>query len=432
MKTPAGLPRLHGAPTPMTRVSTPATRRAEPGRAEATTCATAALSRAVQWGAGMQQRRIALSSLVALLLGGSLAACVDDEPTLAESTEELSITDSVPSGFYPPVTPAVFRGTDWRVQVVGANASGVVAWDIQPEAGLWGTPNPTVVATPLTARHVVAAQDAWGRTVIYAVAGSVLLRTQQTQPNSRVFNNWIYVDTSVMDREPSLAANQDGRLELAYVSSTGRVKTLWQTSPAGAWSSAFDTGYTTDGTPELVRDRQQRLELFVPRATAPCGFLYSRQRAPNGWQGWFPAANVAGGCVNTLAVGYADDATDVLGRTATGAIHHHTRSGSDYVFQAGPQSLFGRNTVRPMFVAKDDGRLFAFTAFNNCLAYNPTTSCADYYAAQRESGGWWAWQPFTRSRATAAVAAVDSLINNTYVFLLISPSAPYQRALFHY
>lgn len=380
----------------------------------------------------MHHRRISMS-MIALLFAASLGACVDDDAALGEATEPLTLSDATNSGFFAPVTPAVFRGADWRVQVTGVNASGYVAWDIQREAGLWGTPNPTVVALPLRARYVAAAQDAWGRTVIVAVTGSLLMRTQQTTPYARTFNNWVYVDTAVMEREPALAVNQDGRLELAYVSSTGRVKTMAQTAPGGAWGSAVDTGFATTGTPELVRDRQARLELFVPRPAVPCGFVNTRQRAANGAQGWFPATTVASACFTTLAVGYADDATEVFGRTAAGAIRHHTRDGSDLLFRTGPQS-FGGNTAPPTLVAKDDGRLIAFTGFTSCPngSRPGTYGCGDYYASQREAGGgWWAWQPYATAIAASAVAGVDSIINNTYVFAAIG-STQYQRFLFRY
>jgi len=384
----------------------------------------------------MPIHRFIVSFALTLALGGSLAACLDDDaPPLAEATEELGLSDDVMSGFFAPVTPAVFRGADWRVQVAGVNANGYVAWDIQQEPGIWGPPRPTVVAGGVMARHVVAAQDSAGRTVIFAVfGGSWLLRTQQTTPYSRTFNNWIYVDTAIMDRKPALAVNQDGRLELAYVASNGRVKTAWQTSPAGEWSQPIATAYTTTGTPELRRDRQQRLELFVPRATAPCGFSFARQRDPNGPEGWYPATSVAGACVTTLAVGYADDATDVLGRTASGAIHHYTRTSSDGVFRTGLLGLGGGATARPTFVEKDDGRLFAFTGYTSCQNGSPpgTYGCGTYLATQRERGAWWAWQPFETSGTTSAVAAVDSIINNTYVLLLADSNTQYQRALFRY
>lgn len=418
----------------MTRVST-RTPGAGPTAAHPHAVRGPGLSRAVQCAAAMHHQRIAFT----LLLGLSAAACVedeaatyDDEPVLAEATEELSVSDSVRSGFYLPVTPSTLRGPDWRVQVVGTNASGYVAWDIQPEPGLWGTPNPTVVATPVAARYVAAAQDGWGRTVIFAVTGSLLLRTQQTQPGSRIYNNWIYVDSAVMEREPSLAIRPDGKLVVAYVSSTGRVKTSTQTASGGAWANAVDAGYATTGTPELVRDRQDRLELFVPRATAPCGFTYSRQRVKNGAD-WYAPINVSSACFTTVTVGYADDATDVLGRTAAGSISHLTRDTSDALFRTGTQSFAG-NAAIPTIVAKDDGRLFAFTGFTGCPTGFPAGSpgCGTYYGAQREGGGWWSWQPFLRTTSASAVAAVDSIINNTYLFALTGSSREYTRSLFRY
>ncbi len=384
----------------------------------------------------MSQPRI--TRWLALSLSSSLllAACtdVDEEPLLGESVEDLSLAETVASGFYGPVTPSVFRGTDWRVRVVGANASGNVAFDLQREAGIWGTPNPTVVSGALRADYVVAAEDSVGRTVVWAVAGTWLLRTQQTQPGSRLFNNWIYVDTSVLARKPALAVNQDGRLELAYVDADGTVKTMWQTSPGGGWSNAFATGYRTSGTPELMRDRQNRLELFVPRTTAPCGFIYSRQRAANGNQGWFPPTTVTGACLSTLTVGYADDATDVLGQLSTGEVRHHMRQGSDLLFGSGPLGGVSSRGTRPALIAKDDGRLFAFTGIESCPNGSPpgTHGCGTYFAAQREFGGWWAWQPFATSSRNAPIAGADSIINNTHIFAITGGTLQYDRSLFRY
>ncbi len=390
----------------------------------------------MQSRAPMSQPRI--TRWLALSLSSSLllAACtdVDEEPYVGESVEGLSLAESVPSGFYGPVTPAVFRGADWRVRVVGANASGNVAFDLQREPGIWGTPSPTLVGGALRAQYVVAAEDSFGRTVVWAVAGTWLLRAQQTTPGSRVFNDWNYVDTSVLARKPALAVNQDGRLELAYVDADGTVKTMWQTSPAGGWSSAVATGYRTFGTPELMRDRQNRLELFVPRTSTPCGFIYLRQRAANGAQGWFPPTTLAGPCLSTLTVGYADDATDVLGQLSTGELLHYTRQGSDLLFGNGPLGGLRSPGARPALIAKDDGRLFAFAGFESCQNGSPpgTVGCGTYLAAQREYGGWWAWQPFAISSRNAPIAGADSIINNTHIFAITGGTLQYDRSLFQY
>jgi hypothetical protein len=91
-------------------------------------------------------------------------------------------------------------------------------------------------------------------------------------------------------------------------------------------------------------------------------------------------------------------------------------------------------TAQPSFVAKDDGRLFAFTGFTSCQNGSPPGSigCGTYYASQRDGGAWWAWQPYAISRGAAAVTAVDSIINNTYTFTLLDSTTQYTRSLFHY
>lgn len=389
---------------------------------------------AVQCAAQMMNHlhRIALSLLV-------LSACVDpddDTGELGESVAALSIGPQNHSGMWKPGIPTTFRGADFRVQVLGDDIYGRVSWDIQLQSGVWaGSTYATLVgSTPLTSSLYTAIQQPDNKTVVLAVGtNGGLYRTEQVAAYSRTWTAWTLVGPALA-RQPSVARNSDGRLEAVYVGTDGRIKQIWQNAANGTWSAPYDTGVLSSATPEIARDPQNRLEIFVPTATGFCGMLTWRQLAPNGFSGWSSPQLTPGPCTNTIAVIHLGTTTEVLAQTTAGHLWRFFRATSDDLFSTTTSFTPAPSTpaAAPSFVRKDDGRILAFTGVTTCTPA-PLVRCGTYYVKVRDTNGSWSgWMPFVTAQEALSVAGAESWINTTEIYLRLSNgSQDFQRVAIH-
>lgn len=324
---------------------------------------------------------IALSFLVA-------SACVesedalDGEVELGEHASELGLANRVAWGLGTYGTPTVFRGLDNRLQLVGTHPSSALVYDLEPSAGGWVTPYLTTVGSfALGANRFTAAQQADGKTVVFAVWNSVLYRTTQTAPYARTWTTWTTVGPA-QNRQPSFARNLDGRLEGVYLGTDGKVKQLWQTAVNGGWSAPYDTGVLSSGTPEIARDPWNRLEIFAPVAGGSCGFRSWRQIDPNGWNGWYAPTVNGSLCVDNLAITYTGYNADVFLQTTTGAIYVTTRGAPVFPFNP-PVFKYGAGTLQttaaPLMVQKQNGTVYAFTGYAGFYRWVKRNSDASWY-----------------------------------------------------
>jgi hypothetical protein len=117
----------------------------------------------------------------------------------------------------------------------------------------------------------------------------------QTAPNN-VWSQWVSHGTPpglLLNSAPSVAAGEDGRLDVFIVSQEAALWHIGKTAANSGWSDWVSHGspsgvsFGSDSTPVVACSADGHLELFV---VGNDGRLWQmRQTAPNGgWSGWRP------------------------------------------------------------------------------------------------------------------------------------------------
>lgn len=373
-----------------------------------------------------------MKALLASIILLASACVADDDIELGEAVGEVMTTlpgSGVSSGFSSSSTPTVFRGANWKLQVIGGLPSGGIGWDMELDPGYWrATPNPIMVGGfALASTQYTAIQQPDGKTVVLAAANGYLYRSQQLAAYSNVWTWWTAIATAA-SVQPAMARNLDGRIEAVYVGTDGRVKQLWQSSVNGAWSAPYDTGVVSSNPPEIARDPWNRLEIFVPISTGACGITSWRQREVNGFEGWFPPVLKSGPCNTNLAVIHTGNATDVLTRAPVVGVSRYSRTSPDYTFQTpAPMPFPGIPTI----VRKDDGRILALGGYTACYPERPDYPCGLHYYAERTTVGWRPFEPLVFAQVMALpLVGADAWVNKTTVFVNDESGTKLDRYIF--
>ncbi len=270
-----------------------------------------------------------------------------------------------------------------------------------------------------------------------------------------------YDQGGTMASEPSLARNQDGRLELFARFTDGIVRQKWQTTANGGWSAWYNTSFAATSAPALFKNLDGRLQVFA-RGNDGALWTSAQTSAGGGWTSWW---SLGGSITGDPAVQQQDDGRlIVFARDAVGDANN--RWGIAYVQQtsAGSSAWTAWSTIpigtptlaRPVSIRNDDGRLevlvvgydtHAYTAWQNArnggftafytlggpelnydyplaAARNPDgrlevfglSRTGDIWSvAQGSPGCCWSWQQLSQSGGFGAPAAGLQLDGNIMV-----------------
>jgi hypothetical protein len=176
----------------------------------------------------------------------------------------------------------------------------------------------------------------------------------------------------------AVAANSDGRLELAVASDQGDALDAAQATAGGAWPAPASRGFTAAGAPVIAANGDGRLAAFVRGSD---GAIHtSVQASPGGaWGDW----SSLGGTLNSRAsVGRnSDGRLELFARGSDEALWHAWQNTPGGAWSAW-QSLGGQITSDPVVAANSDGRLEVFARGSDGILY---------HMYQQTSGGWSAW-----------------------------------------
>jgi hypothetical protein len=172
---------------------------------------------------------------------------------------------------------------------VGKNADGrleAFAWTVGVDAAkalwhIWQTAPGTTWSNwfssggPLTGfvleSSPTIAENQDGRLEGFAIgAGGALWHIWQVVPNG-TWSNWALLgipSTTNNISAPAVGKNQDGRLEVFVIGADGALWHIWQTSPGGTWGSwaslgAQSSSVTVIGDPFVTENGDGRLEAFA-------------------------------------------------------------------------------------------------------------------------------------------------------------------------
>lgn len=189
---------------------------------------------------------------------------------------------------------------------------------------------------------------------------------------------------------PAMAANSDGRLEIA-AASDGELLHAWQTAPNGdRWrhhSLGQPSGLRTlQESPALAQNRDGRLEVFmlVGEGIFSGSLWHAWQRTQGGWSPWAPleSPNHSGLGKPPVVAGNRDGRLEVFAE-ADGAVWHiwqRTQGGwSPWHSLESPNQVSVR---RPVVARNRDGRLEAFVLGSDK---------AVWHIWQKAGGGWSGW-----------------------------------------
>jgi hypothetical protein len=286
-----------------------------------------------------------------------------EDPGWPPQFESLGV--ALDSGFGGPA-PAIARNKDDRLEVVITSADALLhSWQTEPNGDQWhhdslGRPAETAL-TPASPA-LVKNQD--GRMEIFVLANSGAVSLQQTGQLWTIWQDptapggwspWLELGAPgvpLRDR-PAVALNRDGRLDVFLHSNPGTVHHIWQ-DPAGLdgwsqWDTLGDPQVPLRGQPEVARNKDGRLEVFMLGSDGALWHIWQDPSAADGWspRRWHSLEGPGG-----------------LSGVATGA---HT-----------------------------DGRLVVFAVAEPSASASPQEANVIWQREQLLAGGWSAWRPFTR------------------------------------
>jgi len=233
--------------------------------------------------------------------------------------------------------PAVGNNKDGRLEVFAAGSDGAVwhTWQESPTkwVGYWASRG---IASPgLTLTDPAVGRNADGRLEVFA-AGSdgAIWHTWQVAANNGWVGHWASRATpqaGVTLRNPAVASNKDGRLELIALGSDNNVWHTWQVAAnngwVGHWVSRGGIGQPY-GILHIGTNLDGRLEVFL---WTNSGLWHTYQTAPD--NGWLAAPG-------KLLDPCASNSDPVVARFADGtlAVFIDLQGTASYAQQAAPNS----------------------------------------------------------------------------------------------
>jgi hypothetical protein len=226
---------------------------------------------------------------------------------------------------------AVGMNFDGRLEAftLGTDAALNHVWQLTPGGNWsgWQSFGGTGTSIPTVARN------ADGRLEVFVVGNDFpthhLYHLWQLTPGGG-WSGWNSLDGAISP-QPSAAQNADGRLEVFAIGNdvfSGMNTTHdWQMTPGGGWSG-FNSlgnppGQNSTLSPQVIANQDRRLEVFGVDSSG--AVWHNWQTVPNGaWSGWSPLGSAGGGTNFDLAVGRnADGRLEIFMNANDHAIWHN-------------------------------------------------------------------------------------------------------------
>jgi hypothetical protein len=195
---------------------------------------------------------------------------------------------------------------------------------------------------------------------------------------------------AVMQGDPAVALNADGRLEVFVRGSDNALYHIWQTKPAdgpwSAWSSlATPPGESITSDPAVARNLDGRLEVFAGDANGVLWHNWQTKPADGPWFVWTSLGTPPGGGItgNPSAVDNSGR-LEVFVRGSDNQLYHiwQTAPGGDW---SEWNWLGGVLTSDPVAIDNVDGRLEVF-------ASGPGNALYHIWQTKPADGPWSAWE----------------------------------------
>lgn len=151
--------------------------------------------------------------------------------------------------------------------------------------------------------------------------------------------------------------NLDGRMQIFAQSPGGSLRTKWQTSPNGVWSTWLDLGGQILGVPAAVTNLDGRIQVFVRGTDSQVYTIY--QTAPNG--GFSQWVGLGGSCAtDPCVINNADGRIQVFTRATDNTLWSNWQTAPNGLFY-GWMGLGGSCFAVPAAGQNSDGRIQVFT-----------------------------------------------------------------------
>lgn len=229
------------------------------------------------------------------------------------------------------VRPFVGMNSDGRLDVFARGSDGDFhhRWQTAPSGG-WSAGWDSLGAPPSGATYseVAVSNNADGRIALFVAApGSggygIYHAWQNTVDDEYSWSAWTGLgkpSASVDLYPPTVAQNQDGRLDVFSLGSDGNLWHKWQVAPNSYWSSGWeDLGQPSTswliGYPTASRQRDGRLVVFA-RAADGAIWSIAQKQASGSWGSWTSLGQPSGTAIGyDIAVGRNQNGTLVIATT---------------------------------------------------------------------------------------------------------------------
>jgi hypothetical protein len=225
------------------------------------------------------------------------------------------------TGWYPlggiaTSDPVIAKNGDGRLEIFVLGTDGALdhRWQLSPGGG-WADWSPLgSPGGPLA--DPVAITRATGEIAVFAVDASKRgVHFIQQVPGG--WSAWQDLGGTVVS-PPTVAANQDGRLEVFGEGTDAALWHRWESSPNGPWGGWASLAGLV-GMPTAAIDAKGALQVFV-RGTNDTMFRIGQVSAGSGWGAW---EFLGGGVVSRAGVGVnADGRLEVFVRGSDQGVHH--------------------------------------------------------------------------------------------------------------
>jgi hypothetical protein len=229
---------------------------------------------------------------------------------------------------------------------------------------------------------VIANDD--GRLQAFVVGtNNQLYEKSQTVPGSSSWTGWTSLGGVIKaDTSPSVARNNDGRLQVFVVGTNNQLYEKSQTVPGSSpwtgWTS-LGGGIKADTSPAVARNSDGRLQVFVVGTNNQ---LYYKTQMSAGSSTWSTSWTSLGGglraSTDPTVIANDDGRLQAFVVGTNNALYYKTQTAAgSSTWSSSWTSLGGglRASTDPAVIANDDGRLQAFVVgTNNALYYKTQTA----------------------------------------------------------
>lgn len=200
---------------------------------------------------------------------------------------------------------------------------------------------------------VAADQD--GRLEVFATGtDSAVWHIWQTAPNNG-WSPWASLG-GIVTSNRAVGRNADGRLEVFVRGTDDALWHIWQVTPNGAWSAWASLGGVITSDPVVCRNLDGRLEVFARGTDKALWHIW--QMAPNnGWSSWASLGGII--TSDPVVVQNNDGRMEAFARGTDNAVWHIWQTSPNNGW-SGWATLGGIITGLPSVIRNQDGRLELF------------------------------------------------------------------------